>query len=217
MIIKLDIAGRNNTGIFVKQGTVNLGSTGTNHAINITGGSENIGIFTNVAMTSAADITVNADKSTGMFAKNAGTSTSTGKISATGASVKALIADNSTITSSGKVDVTGTASSDTDGSVGLAAMNGGTITHTGGGDITVDGSASIGALGQSGGTVDITGGTIKATGGAFNTYAQGGTVKLNGTTINTEQKSLAFYADNTGGTGKINFTGANYCKYSRWY
>ena len=205
---KIDVAGSKNTGIFVKQGTVNLGSTGTNHAINITGGSENIGIFTNVAMTSAADITVNADKSTGMFAKNAGTSTSTGKISATGASVKALIADNSTITSSGKVDVTGTASSDTDGSVGLAAMNGGTITHTGGGDITVDGSASIGALGQSGGTVDITGGTIKATGGAFNTYAQGGTVKLNGTTINTEQKSLAFYADNTGGTGKINFTGA---------
>ena len=205
---KIDVAGSKNTGIFVKQGTVNLGSTGTNHAINITGGSENIGIFTNVAMTSAADITVNADKSTGMFAKNAGTSTSTGKISATGASVKALIADNSTITSSGKVDVTGTALSDTDGSVGLAAMNGGTITHTGGGDITVDGSASIGALGQSGGTVDITGGTIKATGGAFNTYAQGGTVKLNGTTINTEQKSLAFYADNTGGTGKINFTGA---------
>jgi len=204
---KLNIKGQKNTGFFIKQGTVKLGS-GTDHAINITGGSENIGIFTNVAMTSAADITVNADKSTGMFAKNAGTSTSTGKISATGASVKALIADNSTITSSGKVDVTGTASSDTDGSVGLAAMNGGTITHTGGGDITVDGSASIGALGQSGGTVDITGGTIKATGGAFNTYAQGGTVKLNGTTINTEQKSLAFYADNTGGTGKINFTGA---------
>jgi len=205
---KIDVAGSKNTGIFVKQGTVNLGSTGTNHAINITGGSENIGIFTNVGMTTAADITVNADKSTGMFAKSAGTSTSTGKISATGASVKALIADNSTITSSGQVDVTGTASSATDGAVGLAAMNGGTITQTGGGTISVDGSASIGALGQSGGTVDITGGTIKATGGAFNTYAQGGTVKLNGTTIDTEQKSLAFYADNTGGTGKINFTGA---------
>ena len=202
---KIDVAGSKNTGIFVKQGTVNLGSTGTNHAINITGGSENIGIFTNTAMTSAADITVNADKSTGMFAKNAGTSTSTGKISATGASVKALIADNSTITSSGQVDVTGTASSDTDGAVGLVAMNNGTITQTGGGTITVDGSASIGALGQSGGTVDITGGTIKATGGAFNTYAKGGTIKLNGTTVDTQQKSLAFFADNA---GHINFTGA---------
>jgi len=105
------------------------------------------------------------------------------------------------------VDVTGTASSATDGAVGLAAMNNGTITHTGGGTIAVDGSASIGALGQSGGTVDITGGTIKATGGAFNTYAQGGTVKFNGTTIDTQQKSLAFYADNNGGTGRINFTG----------
>ena len=84
-------------------------------------------------------------------------------------------------------------------------MNNGTITQTGGGTITVDGSASIGALGQSGGTVDITGGTIKATGGAFNTYAKGGTIKLNGTTVDTQQKSLAFFADNA---GHINFTGA---------
>ena len=201
---KINIEGNNNTGVFVKQGTVNLGS-GTDHAINITGGNNNIGIFTNKAMTSAADITVTADKSTGMFAKNAGTSTSTGKISATGASVKAVIADNSTITSSGQVDVTGTQLSETDGAVGLAAMNNGTITQTGGGTIAVDGSASIGAYGETGGTVDITGGTIKATGGAFNTYAKGGTIKLNGTTVDTQQKSLAFFADNT---GHINFTGA---------
>jgi len=201
---EINIEGNKNTGIFVKQGIVALGS-GTKHAINITSGSENIGIFTNKAMTTAADITITADKSTGIFAKNAGTSTNTGKISATGASVKAMIADNSTITSSGQVDVTGTQSSDTDGAVGLVAMNGGTLTHTGGGTISVDGSASIGAYGETGGTVDITGGTIKATGGAFNTYAKGGTIKLNGTTVDTGQKSLAFFADNT---GHINFTGA---------
>ncbi|WP_036095274.1 autotransporter-associated N-terminal domain-containing protein, partial [Leptotrichia trevisanii] len=204
----INIEGKNNTGVFVKQGTVNLLGSGTKHEINITGGADNIGIYTVKPITTAADITITADKSTGIFANGAGTSTSTGKISASGASVKALIANNSTITNSGKVDVTGTASSATDGAVGLAAMNNGTITHTGGGTIAVDGSASIGALGQSGGTVDITGGTIKATGGAFNTYAQGGTVKFNGTTIDTQQKSLAFYADNNGGTGRINFTGA---------
>ncbi|MFA3800454.1 autotransporter-associated N-terminal domain-containing protein, partial [Leptotrichia hongkongensis] len=203
--------GQKNNLVYVANGIVNLNGT-TNGQMTITGGKSNIGIYTAASgdpLTNKGNITIsNSDSSIGILASGSGTVTNTGKISATGASVKALVADNSTITSSGKVDVTGTALSDSDGAVGLVATNGGSLTQTGGGDITVDGSASIGALGQKGGTVDITGGTIKATGGAFNTYAQGGTVKLNGTTINTEQKSLAFYADNTGGTGKINFTGA---------
>ena len=202
--------GTNNTLVYVEDGIVNLNGT-TNGKMNITGGKNNVGIYTKAAdpLTNKGEITIsNSDSSVGIYAKSSGAVTNTGAIKATGKSVKAIVADASTITSSGQVDVTGTALSDSDGAVGLVATNGGSLTQTGGGDITVDGSASIGALGQSGGTVDITGGTIKATGGAFNTYAQGGTVKLNGTTINTEQKSLAFYADNTGGTGKINFTGA---------
>ena len=201
----LNIEGNNNTGVFIKEGVVNLGS-GTDHAINITGGSDNIGIYTVKPMTTGADIKITADKSTGIFANDAGAVTSTGKISATGASVRAIVANKSTtITNSGQIDVTGTASSATYGAVGLAATNGGTITHTGGGTIAVDGSASIGAYSGSGSTVDITGGTTKATGGAFNTFAEGGTIKLSGTTVDTGQKSLAFFADNK---GHINFTGA---------
>ena len=202
--------GTKNTLVYVEDGVVNLNAT-TAGKIEIKDGKNNVGIYTKAsdAFTNKGTISIaNSDSSVGIYAKSSGAVTNTGAIKATGKSVKAIVADASTITSSGKVDVTGTALSDSDGAVGLVATNGGSLTQTGGGDITVDGSASIGALGQSGGTVDITGGTIKATGGAFNTYAQGGTVKLNGTTINTEQKSLAFYADNTGGTGKINFTGA---------
>ncbi|BBM44850.1 autotransporter-associated N-terminal domain-containing protein [Leptotrichia trevisanii] len=202
--------GTKNTLVYVEDGIVNLNGT-TNGKMNITGGKSNVGIYTKATdpLTNKGEITIsNSDSSVGIYAKSSGAVTNTGVVKATGNSVKAIVADNSTITNSGKVNVTGTASSATDGAVGLAAMNNGTITHTGGGTIAVDGSASIGALGQSGGTVDITGGTIKATGGAFNTYAQGGTVKFNGTTIDTQQKSLAFYADNNGGTGRINFTGA---------
>ena len=202
--------GEKNTGIYIGDGKVTISGTntgGTQNTITLSG-KKDIGIFAAASgdtLSTGANITSTGESSTGIFAKSAGAVTNTGKISATGASVKAIIADNSTITSSGQVDVTGTALSDTDGAVGLVAMNGGTLTHTGGGTISVDGSASIGAYGETGGTIDITGGTIKATGGAFNTYAKGGTVKLNGTTIDTGQKSLAFFADNT---GHINFTGA---------
>ena len=205
--------GTSNALVYVEKGYVNLAAqnkSSTDNAINITGGSKNIGIYTKGDdLNTAGKITItNSDDSTGIFAENSGTVTNTGVISASGKSVKAMVVSNSTITNSAKIDVTGTALSATDGAVGLAAMNKGTITHTGGGTIAVDGGSSVGAYGGTNGTVDITGGTIKATGGAFNTLASGGTVKLSGTVIDTGQKSLAFYADNTGGTGRINFTGA---------
>ena len=198
--------GTKNTLVYVEDGKVELNAA-TNGKMEITGGSSNVGIYTKTAspLKNNGKITIsNSDSSVGIYANSSGAVTNTGAISVTGKSVKAIVADNSTVTSSGQVDVTGTALSDVDGAVGLVATNGGTLTQTGGGTITVDGGASIGALAQSGGTVDITGGSIKATDGAFNTYAQGGTIKLNGTTVNTEQKSLAFFADNS---GHINFTG----------
>ena len=198
--------GTKNTLVYVEDGKVELNGA-TNGKMEITGGSSNVGIYTKTSkpLTNNGKITIsNSDSSVGIYANSSGAVTNTGAISVTGKSVKAIVADNSTVTSSGQVDVTGTALSDVDGAVGLVATNGGTLTQTGGGTITVDGGASIGALAQSGGTVDITGGSIKATDGAFNTYAQGGTIKLNGTTVNTEQKSLAFFADNS---GHINFTG----------
>ena len=198
--------GTKNTLVYVEDGKVELNGA-TNGKMEITGGSSNVGIYTKTAspLKNNGKITIsNSDSSVGIYANSSGAVTNTGAISVTGKSVKAIVADASTVTSSGQVDVTGTALSDVDGAVGLVATNGGTLTQTGGGTITVDGGASIGALAQSGGTVDITGGSIKATDGAFNTYAQGGTIKLNGTTVNTEQKSLAFFADNS---GHINFTG----------
>ena len=201
--------GTKNTLVYVEDGKVELNAA-TNGKMEITGGSSNVGIYTKTAspLKNNGKITIsNSDNTVGIYASSSGAVTNTGAINATGKSVKAIVADGSTITNSGQVNVIGTALSATDGSDGLVATNGGTITHTGGGTISVDGGASIGVLGQSGGTVDITGGTIKATGGAFNVYAQGGTVKLNGTTIDTQQQSLAFYADNNGGTGTINFTG----------
>lgn len=114
----LNIKGNDNTGVYIANGIVNLG-TGTANAINIAGGSGNIGIFAATAgdaLSTAANITVNADSSSGIFAQNTGTVTNTGNISASGASVKAIIADNTTVNSTGNITVNGTALGTLDGS-----------------------------------------------------------------------------------------------------
>jgi len=218
--------GDENTGVFAKNGIVNIsdkntpasGGTARDNTITMSG-KKSIGIFAAAAgdtLSSGAKVTLTGDSSTGIFAKSSGAVTNTGEISASGKSVKAIIAQAATITSTGKVTVDGTALSDTDGSVGLASMNGGNLTQNNANtNITVDGSASIGAYadGKVGvpapvaTTLTMTGGTITAKGGAFNTYAaNSGTITLNGVTLNTEQKSLAFY---TTDNGKIDFgTGA---------
>ncbi|MGB4914810.1 MAG: autotransporter-associated N-terminal domain-containing protein, partial [Leptotrichiaceae bacterium] len=205
----VNVSGNNNTGFYVSNGIVNLG-TGTKNEINITSGSDNIGIFAAAsgdALSTAANITINSDKSTGIFAKSSGAVTNSGAISATGASVKAIVADATAVNNTGAINVTGTASSSTDGAVGLAAMNNGaSITHTGGGTINVDGSASIAAFAQNGGIVNITGGTLTTTGGAFNVFSNG-TVNLANTTIDTGASSLAFMAG-TGGRILFNNTTA---------
>ena len=198
--------GNGNTGLYIKDGKVNLGS-GANHKITMTGGSGNIGIFTEAAgddLTTAATIDISGDNSIGVYAKSSGTVTNTGSVSATGKSVKAIIADHSTVTSSGAITVNGNSTSDTDGTIGLAAINGGTLTQTGATDITVNDNASIG-LYADGGSSKVTVGdsTIKATNGAFNIYSSNsGLVELKGT-VDTGQKSLAFYANG----GNIKFTG----------
>ena len=218
--------GDSNTGIFAADGIVNIsdkntpaaGGTARDNTITMSG-KKSIGIFAAAAgdtLSSGAKVTLTGDSSTGIFAKSSGAVTNTGEISASGKSVKAIIAQGSTINSTGKITINGTALSDTDGSVGLASMNGGNLTQNNANtNITVDGSASIGAYadGKVGvpapvaTTLTMTGGTITAKGGAFNTYAaNSGTITLNGVTLNTEKKSLAFY---TTDNGKIDFgTGA---------
>ena len=232
-IIKLDLAGNNNTGIYfnysgansfdiddynitstngtkniglyIVDGKVNLGSTGT-HAITMTGGSGNTGIYTSASdpLTTAATINItNSDSSMGIYAAG-GTTTSTGDITVSGGSVKGLVAaSGATITNSGALNVTGTALTPTDGSAGLASL-GGTITQTGNTNISVDGAASTGAYAENGGTLNVGAGLIKTTNGAFNVFSNNGTINLNSTGIDTGQKSLAFFATNN---GHINFTG----------
>ena len=214
--------GTKNVLAYIQDGKVSFAApaTGKANAISITGGKENVGIYTIASgddLSTGAKITVSdSNSSIGLFAKSSGTVTNTGEISASGKSVKAIIAQGSTINSTGKITVNGTALNDLDGSVGLASMDGGNLTQNHAGtSITVDGSASIGAYadGKVGvpaavaTTLNMTGGTITAKGGAFNTYAaNSGTITLNGVTLNTEQKSLAFY---TTDNGKIDFgTGA---------
>ncbi|WP_339014541.1 autotransporter-associated N-terminal domain-containing protein [Fusobacterium animalis] len=215
--------GTKNALVYIKKGFVELAAknkANKDNKLTITDGSNNIAVYTAAAgdtLKTGATITItNSNSSTGIFAKSSGIVTNTGEISASGKSVKAIIAQGSTINSTGRVTVNGTALNDLDGAVGLASMNGGTLTQTHTDtSVTVDGSASIGAYAD--GKVGIpaptataltmTGGTITAKGGAFNTYAaNNGTVTLNGVTLNTEPKSLAFY---TTDNGKIDFgTGA---------
>ena len=219
--------GDQNTGVYAADGVVNISAKNTPVAPATDGrdnsitmsGNKSIGIFaaaTGDTLSSGAKIALTGDSSTGIFAKSSGAVTNTGEISASGKSVKAIIAQGSTINSTGKITVNGTALNDLDGSVGLASMNGGNLTQNNANtNITVDGSASIGAYadGKVGvpapvaTTLTMTGGTITAKGGAFNTYAaNSGTITLNGVTLNTEKKSLAFY---TTDNGKIDFgTGA---------
>ena len=199
-------AGVYNTGTFTSVGKINV--TGKN----------SIGAYNSKTLTVSGDITNTADSSTGIFSEG-GTVTNTAKIGVTGKSVKAIVAKGSTtITSTGKVTVNGSALNANDGSVGLASMNGATLSQTNTDtSISVDGSASIGAYadGKVGipasvtTKLNITGGKITATGGAFNIYsANKGEVNLSGVTTETGPKSLAFYTDG----GKINFAGTTTAK-----
>ena len=226
--------GKSNSLVFVKDGLVNLDAEadpngGVKGALTITGGESNVGIYTEATgktLSNNAPITITtSDSSIGIFAKKSGDITNTGDISATGKSVKAIISEGTKIDSTAKITVNGTALSDTDGSVGLASMNGGKLTQTNASSsITVGGSASIGLYADgkvdpeppatpltaaTATTLKVTGGTVTAKDGAFNTYAaNSGTITLDGVTLNTEQKSLAFYTTDGGkidfGTGSMN-------------
>ena len=215
--------GTKNVLVYVQDGKINLAAPVANskaNTITIKGGKENVGIYTVAAdkLATAAKMNVeNSDGSIALFAKSSGDVTNTGEISATGKSVKAIITQGSKVNSTAKITVNGTALSATDGSVGLASMNGGELIQTGDTTITVADSASIGLYADGrykipaavATTLKVTGGTVTAKEGAFNTYAaNSGTITLNGVTLNTEQKSLAFYTTDGGkidfGTGAMN-------------
>ena len=217
--------GTKNVLVYLQDGKVNLAAPVANsktNTITMKGGKENVGIYTVTAddkLITAAKIDIdNSDNSIGLFAKAAADVTNTGEITATGKSVKAIITQGSKIESSGAITVNGTALSATDGSVGLASMNGGNLIQTGATNITVGDSASIGLYADgkykttaaaAATALKVTGGTVTAKDGAFNTYAaNSGTITLDGVTLNTEPKSLAFYTTDGGkidfGTGTMN-------------
>ena len=218
--------GTKNVLVYIQDGKVNLAAPVANskaNTITMQGGKENVGIYTVTAddkLTTAAKIDIdNSDNSIGLFAKAAADVTNTGEISATGKSVKAIITQGSKVDSTAKITVNGTALSATNGSVGLASMNGGKLTQTNTDtSITVGDSASIGLYADgkykttaaaAATALKVTGGTVTAKDGAFNTYAaNSGTITLDGVTLNTEPKSLAFYTTDGGkidfGTGSMN-------------
>ena len=212
---------KNNALVYVQDGVVNLAAA-TDNKIGIIGGENNTAVYnagTDILTTAATINISNSNGSTGISSV-AGTVNNTGSITATGKSVKAIVAKGTTtITSTGKVTVNGTALSATDGSVGLASMNGGQVTQTNTDtSITVGDSASIGLYADgkykttaaaTATALKVTGGTVTAKDGAFNTYAaNSGTITLDGVTLNTEAKSLAFYTTDGGkidfGTGSMN-------------
>ena len=204
---KINFSGTNgaavyNTGTFTSTATSQINVTGKN----------SIGAYNKNTLTTNGTIKTTADKTTGIFSEG-GTVTNSGTINANGKSVKAIVGKGATtVTSTGKIIVNGSAFSGTDGAVGFASMNGATVSQSNAAtSVTVNDSASIGAYADGkvgiGAAVttklNITGGTITAKGGAFNTYAaNSGTITLNGVTLNTEPKSLAFY---TTDNGKIDF------------
>ena len=210
---KINFSGTEGAGVY-NTGTF---TSDTASEINVTG-NNSIGAYNKGTLTTKGKIVTTSEKSTGIFSE-AGTVTNTGIIDVSGKSVKAIVGKGvTTVTSTGKVTVNGTALSDTDGSVGLGAMNGATISQTNADtNITVGDSASIGLYANGKDniptavttTLKVTGGTITAKEGAFNTYvANSGTITLDGVTLNTEQKSLAFYTTDNGkidfGTGAMN-------------
>ena len=204
-IAKINFSGTEGAGVY-NTGTF---TSDTASEINVTG-NNSIGAYNKGTLTTKGKIETTAEKTTGIFSE-AGTVTNTGIIDVSGKSVKAIAGKGTTtITSTGKVTVNGTALSDTDGSVGLASMDGANITQTNSDtNIIVDGSASIGAYADGGAgsltttKLTVNGGTVTAKGGAFNIYAGNkATVALNGANLNTEKKSLAFYTTNG---GKVDF------------
>ena len=98
--------GKNNNLVFVKNGIVNLAADANpdgslKGALTITGGESNVGIYTEAAgkaLSNNAPITItNSNSSIGIFAKSSGTVTNSGEISATGKSIKSIVALGSTI------------------------------------------------------------------------------------------------------------------------
>ena len=205
--------GSKNTLVYIdkKHGNANVVINAQNvssqdNTLNITGGDSSIGVYkvSSGTLTNSAKINMsNTKSSVGMFINATGNVTNNGEINASGEGIKGIVAKaGSNVTNAGKITFDGKQNGN-EGAVGLAAMEGSTLTHTGGGTIIVEGSASVGAYSKDGSTVvDITGGNLTAKNGAFNTYSKGGTIKLSGTTVDTGQKSLAFYTDDT---GVINF------------
>ena len=202
---KINFSGTNGAGVY----NTGIFTSDTASEINVTG-NNSIGAYNKGTLTTKGKIETTAEKTTGIFSE-AGTVTNSGTINVSGKSVKAIAGKGTTtITSTGKITVNGIALNDKDGSVGLASIDGANITQTNSDtNITVDGSASIGAYADGGAgsltttKLTVNGGTVTAKGGAFNIYAGNkATVALNGANLNTEKKSLAFYTTNG---GKVDF------------
>ena len=118
--------------------------------------------------------------------------TNTGEITITGKAVKGIISDNANVTNTGKLILDGTQKNDNEGTVGLAALDGGYLKSTGtDSSIKVAGKSSIGLyvsrnkdfvnIGTGNTNLIVENTKVEANDGAVNVYSNGGTVTL-GTT-----------------------------------
>ncbi len=161
----------------------------------------------------------------------------TGEITITGKGVKGIISDNGIVKNSGKIILDGVQKNDKEGSVGLAAIDGGFLESTGiGSEIKVSGKSSIGLyttkdhtftnIGVDNTKLIVENTKVEANDGAVNVYSNGGTINL-GTAgsssptveLVTGKNALTFnnaffYTDNAGNiqydpskNGKINLLG----------
>ena len=118
--------------------------------------------------------------------------TNTGEITITGKAVKGIVSDNANVTNTGKLILDGTQKNDNEGTVGLAALDGGYLKSTGtDSSIKVAGKSSIGLyvsrnkdfvnIGTGNTNLIVENTKVEANDGAVNVYSNGGTVTL-GTT-----------------------------------
>ncbi|MCP1224254.1 autotransporter domain-containing protein [Sebaldella sp. S0638] len=215
------------TLVSIVKGKVILDGTDTANRMKIDGGTSKTGI-NNIAIYAGATGTpastqseiesyipimiTNSDLSTAIFGEKKAKITSAGDITISGSNgAKGIIVDsNAQATISGKITLTNggvyTDSSNVKtGSVVIGAMGNSSLTSTGLITADVYGKESIAVYADNSTvTLQNTGSSIKALDGAFAmTAINNGTIKYAGNYIETGQKSLMFYLDNT---GKIEIT-----------
>mgnify|MGYP000092077329 CR=1 FL=1 len=204
---KINITGSKNKSVGMETNEANSKLINKDEINISSSGEQNIGLYTKSGtVVNEGTVNVTAGKNVGMFIDNGGKGKNDvgGTINVTSDGGFGLISSGATalLKNEGKLNVSNT----TDGTVGMVASNGGTLTSTGTTKINIKGQNSVGVYSTSSGKLDISNAEITTGKGAFNVYKDGGNINFNGNNnkINVGQSSLGFYVKNG---GKVNFAG----------